>query len=223
MPTTKTHPRRTGATSAMRPAEPHVYTAILASTFITAFPDLVSDPASTLLWTLPGLALLQAIYQVRCLRVLKPASPSGAGRKEVVGVSSKIISSFLATLFATTIGTAALYVLLVLFGAPVTTHVLPTLLCAMHASLLAVAPLVYKYRLEGKIWREILGGRAVVEECFAGAVGVLAGAWVGAVPIPLGMDREWQKWPVTIVTGAYIGYMAGKSLGWVYSGKRLPL
>ena len=50
-----------------------------------------------------------------------------------------------------------------------------------------VAPLVYKYRLEGRVWREILGGRAVVEECFAGAVGALVGAWVGAVPIPLGM------------------------------------
>lgn len=46
---------------------------------------------------------------------------------------------------------------------------------------------MYKYRLEGRVWREILGGRAVVEECFAGAVGALVGAWVGAVPIPLGM------------------------------------
>lgn len=26
-------------------------------------------------------------------------------------------------------------------------------------------------------------------------------------------DREWQKWPVTIVTGAYIGYAMGKLLG----------
>lgn len=26
-------------------------------------------------------------------------------------------------------------------------------------------------------------------------------------------DREWQKWPVTIVTGAYIGYAVGKLLG----------
>ena len=26
-------------------------------------------------------------------------------------------------------------------------------------------------------------------------------------------DREWQKWPVTIVTGAYIGYVVGKLLG----------
>lgn len=26
-------------------------------------------------------------------------------------------------------------------------------------------------------------------------------------------DREWQKWPVTIVTGAYIGFAVGKLAG----------
>jgi phosphatidylinositol glycan class F len=26
-------------------------------------------------------------------------------------------------------------------------------------------------------------------------------------------DREWQKWPITIVTGAYIGFVVGKLLG----------
>ena len=26
-------------------------------------------------------------------------------------------------------------------------------------------------------------------------------------------DREWQKWPITIVTGAYAGYVVGKYLG----------
>ena len=26
-------------------------------------------------------------------------------------------------------------------------------------------------------------------------------------------DREWQQWPVTIVTGAYVGYALGKVVG----------
>lgn len=35
-------------------------------------------------------------------------------------------------------------------------------------------------------------------------------------------DREWQKWPVTIVTGAYIGYAVGKLLGGtVLKGKKI--
>jgi len=39
-----------------------------------------------------------------------------------------------------------------------------------------------------------------------------------------GRDREWQKWPVTIVTGAYIGYVVGKLVGGtLLKGKRVLL
>ncbi|KAJ9637686.1 Glycosylphosphatidylinositol (GPI) anchor assembly protein [Coniosporium tulheliwenetii] len=52
-----------------------------------------------------------------------------------------------------------------------------------------------------------------MDEVYGAALGTLLGAWVGAIPIPLDWDREWQKWPVTIVTGAYIGFAAGKLAG----------
>ena len=57
---------------------------------------------------------------------------------------------------------------------------------------------------------------------YGGVVGAFIGAWLGAVPIPLDWDREWQKWPITIVTGMYIGYVAGQLIGgWVVRGKRI--
>lgn len=35
-------------------------------------------------------------------------------------------------------------------------------------------------------------------------------------------DREWQKWPITIVTGAYVGCVVGKFAGGVLlRGKRI--
>ena len=35
-------------------------------------------------------------------------------------------------------------------------------------------------------------------------------------------DREWQKWPVTIVTGAYLGCAAGKVVGkYLVRGNRI--
>ena len=35
-------------------------------------------------------------------------------------------------------------------------------------------------------------------------------------------DREWQKWPVTIVTGAYLGYAVGRPVGqYLLRGKRI--
>lgn len=53
-------------------------------------------------------------------------------------------------------------------------------------------------------------------------MGTCIGAWLGAVPIPLDWDREWQKWPVTILCGMYGGYLVGKLIGGTIAfGKRL--
>ncbi|KAF8246498.1 PIG-F-domain-containing protein [Wilcoxina mikolae CBS 423.85] len=62
----------------------------------------------------------------------------------------------------------------------------------------------------------------MVDEAFLGAVGACVGAWAGAVPIPLDWDREWQRWPVTILTGAYAGYVVGKTVGWAGRGRKMP-
>jgi len=110
----------------------------------------------------------------------------------------------------------------VLFGAPVTTHIPHTLLSSAHLALLAVFPLVYVHGADGKKWREIAAFYSPIDEVFGGAVGAFLGAWLGAIPIPLDWDREWQKWPVTIVTGAYAGYVLGKTVGgWLLKGKRI--
>jgi phosphatidylinositol glycan class F len=52
---------------------------------------------------------------------------------------------------------------------------------------------------------------APIDEVFGATVGTLIGAWVGAVPIPLDWDREWQKWPVTILADA-VGKIVGGTL-----------
>lgn len=53
-------------------------------------------------------------------------------------------------------------------------------------------------------------------------VGTALGAWLGAVPIPLDWDRDWQRWPVTICAGMWIGWIVGRSLGeWVLKGIRM--
>lgn len=53
-------------------------------------------------------------------------------------------------------------------------------------------------------------------------IGSALGAWLGAVPIPLDWDREWQKWPVTIVAGIYAGALMGNFTGrYLLHGKRI--
>jgi phosphatidylinositol glycan class F len=68
----------------------------------------------------------------------------------------------------------------------------------------------------------VLSAQSPFDEVYGAAAGAGVGAWLGAVPIPLDWDREWQKWPVTIVAGMYMGWAAGKVLGgWVVKGKRI--
>jgi phosphatidylinositol glycan class F len=102
---------------------------------------------------------------------------------------------------------------MVLFGAPLTTHISQTAVCAAHVSLLTALPLIYVYGVDTSKWRRIAALMVPIDEVFGAAVGCCLGAWIGAVPIPLDWDREWQKWPVTIVTGAYIGWAVGKGAG----------
>jgi len=46
-------------------------------------------------------------------------------------------------------------------------------------------------------------------------LGACVGAWLGAIPIPLDWDRNWQRWPVTVVVGMYAGVAIGKVAGWM--------
>lgn len=82
-------------------------------------------------------------------------------------------------------GAPVIAILLVLLGAPFTTHQAHTLLCAAHMSLMITTPLVYVRGVSSEAWQEIAALNAPLDEVFGSAVGTLVGAWLGAVPIPL--------------------------------------
>lgn len=75
--------------------------------------------------------------------------------------------------------------LLILFGAPLTTHHALTFLCAAHMALLSCFPLIYAHGVDGSVWREIWGAYRPMDSVWGGALGACFGAWLGAVPIPL--------------------------------------
>lgn len=117
------------------------------------------------------------------------------------------------------------------------------MLCGVHMSLLTALPLFYVHGVDGPKWTEVAALNAPLDEVHGAALGALVGAWIGAIPIPLdwyvetckaaqhqcreansGRDREWQKWPITIITGAYIGYAVGKMVGgYLLKGTRIKL
>lgn len=122
----------------------------------------------------------------------------------------------------TTITTPVIHVLFILFGAPLLDHVLETFLCAAHFALLGVFPIIYARGVDNQSLVAVAGVSAPLDETLGGLLGAVLGAWLGAVPIPLDWDRDWQRWPVTIVCGLYVGSCLGGWLsGNVFYGKRI--
>ncbi|KAI9791687.1 MAG: Glycosylphosphatidylinositol (GPI) anchor assembly protein [Piccolia ochrophora] len=185
-------------------------------------------------------AIFQFAYVVTCLpaagakarngpkNALKAASrrKPGSSSKGAEGIVANLPvrtftkAALLSLLLALVVGTPVLLIMMILFGAPLTTHLSHTTLTAAHLALLAVMPLAYVHGVDAQRWREIASAMMPQDEVYGATVGTLVGAWLGAVPIPLDWDREWQKWPVTIITGAYIGFATGKLLGeFVFRGR----
>ncbi|KAI1425041.1 GPI biosynthesis protein family Pig-F-domain-containing protein [Xylaria sp. FL1777] len=208
----------------------HAHPAILLGLFAAGFRALVADPVSTMQNSLPVVLALQAAYTIICLpaagsqgakaaKKMRPGEKKKTTGSEVAGPNIAVTT--LVALVLSIISAGALHVLLVLFGAPFLTHLPHTFLCSLHLSLLGLYPLFYTRGVASKDWLEILSARAPFDEAFGGLVGAGVGAWLGAVPIPLDWDREWQKWPVTILCGIYAGYTVGKLIGGTLAfGKR---
>lgn len=217
----------------------HLHPIIILAVYYFCFPYLVANPVSVLSKALAPLAHLQITYCVVCLPQSSgsstPASTSlksPAPRKRVqfaqsakskpASVGSRITPAIISLLLCLSLSAPLLTVILILFGAPLTTHFWHNLLCATHISLLGVLPLFYVHGVNARMWREISGACLPFDEVWGGLVGAVVGAWLGAVPIPLDWDREWQKWPVTIVTGAYLGWFVFRFAGeYLLRGKRI--
>ncbi|UPX15018.1 Glycosylphosphatidylinositol (GPI) anchor assembly protein [Ascochyta rabiei] len=223
-PTAPTMPVEPLNTNAAR-VYTHIHPILVLSIYAYKFNDLVADPVPALLSTLLPLAVLQIAFVAVCLPPTSGTSTTQirkqklGDKKKVApgkiekGINGTIVPAFLSLLLTTLASTPLLTATLVLFGAPVTTHHTHTLLAGAHIAVLSTLPLVYVHGVNGETWREAVALLLPIDEVYGGMIGTVLGAWLGAVPIPLDWDREWQKWPVTIVTGAYVGYAVGKLLG----------
>ncbi|KAJ5542705.1 GPI biosynthesis protein Pig-F [Penicillium sp. DV-2018c] len=214
--------------------------ALLLALGATRFEALVTDPKKELLATLPWLTLLQLFYVILCLSPAGSTAETGAStadsksgprtsgpgsvarhgklgkRKQHANswacIWSRSLPAFLSLALTFSLATPVLTVLLVLFGAPLTTHNLETILCAAHMAVLSATALVYVHGVDRAVWNEVWGINRPADAVWGGALGTGLGAWFGAVPIPLDWDRPWQAFPITILVGAYIGFAVGSLL-----------
>lgn len=193
---------------------------------------LIQDPAGSMRKTIPALIVLQLWYclsgglDAEILHVKRhlrdtpsPSSSSslqgGKRRRPEISIATSFSPAILATLLSL-IMSVLVFGLLVLFGAPASTLVYETFLCAVHISILSVQPLVFVYNLDSDTWKDIISAKLPLNGVYGAAVGTWVGAWMGAIPIPLDWDRPWQQWPITILLGSYIGTVIGTLVGAAY-------
>ncbi|KFY64418.1 hypothetical protein V497_01704 [Pseudogymnoascus sp. VKM F-4516 (FW-969)] len=235
-PTTSTSPPPTTAiykvNTTLSSVYTHVHTPLLFSSVFFSLPALVANPLSTLTYGAGALALVQSAYCAICLqpalggtatkkkkkKTKAKVGPPGAQVKkeeevDMVGPAIDIAYRLAIALVLTILSTVPVFIATILLGAPLTTHLPHTTLLTLHIAFLALFPLFYARPLSSRHWLEIISLTAPLDEVFGAAAGTLAGAWIGAIPIPLDWDRPWQAWPITVAVGAYVGWGIGRQAG----------
>jgi GPI ethanolamine phosphate transferase 2/3 subunit F len=97
----------------------------------------------------------------------------------------------------------------------------------LHISVLSCLPLFYAHGVSAPAWRDVIAAWLPFDEAgvWGGAVGCFVGGWLGAIPMALDWDRDWQAWPVTILVGCYAGWAVGRLLlGLIFlRGRRIDM
>ncbi|KAJ7201102.1 GPI biosynthesis protein family Pig-F-domain-containing protein, partial [Mycena pura] len=184
---------------------------------------LTRSPAASLVCACAGAAVLQAWWGGWVRTWWIEFSLRGANverRVDRARADARKFTNLWKAWLATAVASGAFHAVLVLFGAPLTSHVLKTYLLALLLALLTVFPPAYTLGapllapdavLTRLVWTRLFAefsARTPMERALLyPAVGTVLGAWVGAIPIALDWDRPWQAWPLTPAAGAIAGYI----------------
>ncbi|KAJ1892361.1 hypothetical protein LPJ66_006390 [Kickxella alabastrina] len=129
--------------------------------------------------------------------------------KTMGGRLRDVLNMILSTLAAAT----AIYIGFVLFGAPVATQQGETAMAAIVVALLAVTPAILTLEAKVGAWHRALlsvDSKTLPEKWAAGFFwSTMVTSWAFAYFMPMDWDRPWQKWPIPIVGGAFLGYLIG--------------
>ncbi|KAB5588875.1 GPI biosynthesis family Pig-F protein [Ceratobasidium theobromae] len=208
------------------------------------FDPLTDSPARTLFWLCIG-SLVLVSWSAGSLRIWHNASvmtqneprsrpvtssdekSSATAKAKPPPTPARILAmrdSFIAMGFAW----PGIVAILLLFGAPLNSHIIPTSLLALLISILTVWTPAFTFGLPSiasqtlkdeehrQKWIELfveLSTRSPIDRAVVfPSIGAIIGCWLGALPMPLDWDRPWQAWPLTAAYLAIIGHVIGSGI-----------
>ncbi|KAI9250025.1 GPI biosynthesis protein Pig-F [Sporodiniella umbellata] len=175
------------------------------ATFILPSTSLLKDPVATLVTTVPVL-LLGHLGLLALSNFLR-------------GTTDRFLKTALYSTISTVVATCVLHFLAVLFGAPLIERVSNTFLFAAYLSILTIMPCFQS--LESSVWIKVFvhHSPSTTSEiyAYAQAICALAGAWIGAIVLPLDWERDWQVWPISCIISTYVGHSVGVLAAFVWS------
>ncbi|KAJ9103819.1 hypothetical protein QFC21_002281 [Naganishia friedmannii] len=190
---------------------------------------LTANITVTLGWTVAGLAVSMVWWGAHLRRwwVASRTAEKTAGSQIE---KDNTVQAAQKALLAAVAGSFILYPLLVILGAPITSHFVQTYLFALHFSLLTVLPTVYalgipslyeagsfeRYRLT-RLFCELEPRTQLERATVYPVFGALVGAWFGVIPLALDWDRPWQTWPLPPVLTSSIGFIVGGLASFMHS------
>ncbi|CAL1709744.1 unnamed protein product [Somion occarium] len=126
-------------------------------------------------------------------------------------------------------------IVIILYGAPLNSHLLRTYLLGLLVALLSVFSAAYTLGVPSlgsdteslvrrltwiRLFAELSPRTPVERAILYPAIGTVLGCWVGAIPIGLDWERPWQAWPLTPAYGAVSGYIVGSLWALAINGVR---
>ncbi|CAE6337596.1 unnamed protein product [Rhizoctonia solani] len=207
---------------------------------------LTDSPARTLFWLCAG-SLVLIGWGAGSLRIWHNASEPGRSdstetsgtsnnspEKVVLGTKVKRppiparVLAFQDAATAVAFTSSVVFALLILFGAPMSSHLIPTAFLAVLLSILTVWTPAYTFGLPSLTSQTLkaeerrqkwiglfveFSARSPVDRAVVfPAIGAIVGCWLGVLPMPLDWDRPWQAWPLTSAYMAIIGHLAGSGV-----------
>ena len=110
-------------------------------------------------------------------------------------------------------GSIFFFFVAIALGAPLFTKFYETMVFSLMMATFVVLPFFLVFGLDFNVlWKIYITGETpsnIGHFIRYTGLGSFAGAWIGAAAIPLDWNRPWQKWPISVFAGGWVGYLVG--------------